>query len=75
MFSLPGRKSAPAAPTPAAIAAAEMQRIDRELRALAAQPRNDTTLAAMDFWLDRRLGFGSGVGIRRSVPVIPGGAM
>lgn len=55
-------------PTPATLASAEIQRIDRELATLAAQPRTDITLAAMDHWLDRRYK------LRPSVPVVPGGA-
>lgn len=83
MFSLPGRRRPTPdnpeivpgfAPTPADVAAAEVRRIFLELEQLrAVQPRTDTTRAAMDFWLDRRLGLG-GVGIRPSVPVNPGRA-
>jgi hypothetical protein len=57
--------------TPAAVAAAELRRIDAELtRLVAVRPRGSATREAIDQWLERRFSVTSGR--RAGVPVIPG---
>ena len=66
-----GTPSTPPPVTPAAVAAAELRRIDAELTRLAAvRPRGSATREAIDQWLERRFSVTSGR--RRDVPVIPG---
>jgi hypothetical protein len=59
MFGFPKRAQAPAGDQPAGITATpltiRLSHIDRELAALAEQPRDPYNLAALDVWLDKRL--------------------